>query len=150
VSQHVRNVVVPSAVPHHDKGHYCIWSGTFKSSRVYRNVTHDMANVMSRFVFMWFSWVKYWAFSTLPVKKDTTKLQNTTTSTPNTQYGKAYHNQGYFTKQLTSMNSIMILALTQGQGQGYITTNNQSVSMSWYRAQSWTIDLSLLSPWNLI
>jgi hypothetical protein len=38
----------------------------------------------------------------------------------------------------------------QGQGQGYITTNNQSVSMSWYRAQSWTIDQSLLSPWNFI
>jgi hypothetical protein len=35
----------------------------------------------------------------------------------------------------------------QGQGQGYITTNNQSVSMSWYRAQSRTIDQSLLSPW---
>jgi hypothetical protein len=34
----------------------------------------------------------------------------------------------------------------QGQGQGYITTNNQSVSMSWYRAQSRTIDQSLLSP----
>jgi hypothetical protein len=33
-----------------------------------------------------------------------------------------------------------------GQGQGYITTNNQSVSMSWYRAQSRTIDQSLLSP----
>jgi hypothetical protein len=31
-------------------------------------------------------------------------------------------------------------------GQGYITTNNQSVSMSWYRAQSRTIDQSLLSP----
>jgi hypothetical protein len=36
--------------------------------------------------------------------------------------------------------------LGQGQGQGYITTNNQSVSMSWYRAQSRTIDQSLLSP----
>jgi hypothetical protein len=35
---------------------------------------------------------------------------------------------------------------TQGQGQGYIATNNQSVSMSWYRAQSRTIDQSLLSP----
>jgi hypothetical protein len=34
----------------------------------------------------------------------------------------------------------------QGQGQGYITTNSQSVSMSWYRAQSRTIDQSLLSP----
>jgi hypothetical protein len=34
----------------------------------------------------------------------------------------------------------------QGQGQGYITTNNQSVSMSWCRAQSRTIDQSLLSP----
>jgi hypothetical protein len=33
-----------------------------------------------------------------------------------------------------------------GQGQGYITTNSQSVSMSWYRAQSRTIDQSLLSP----
>jgi hypothetical protein len=33
-----------------------------------------------------------------------------------------------------------------GQGQGYITTNNQSVSMSWYRAQSRTVDQSLLSP----
>jgi hypothetical protein len=32
------------------------------------------------------------------------------------------------------------------QGQGYITTNNQSVSMSWYGAQSRTIDQSLLSP----
>jgi hypothetical protein len=33
-----------------------------------------------------------------------------------------------------------------GSGQGYITTNNQSVSMSWYRAHSRTIDQSLLSP----
>jgi hypothetical protein len=38
----------------------------------------------------------------------------------------------------------------ESQGQGYITTNSQSVSMSWYRAQSQTIDQSLLSPWNLI
>jgi NAD(P)-dependent dehydrogenase (short-subunit alcohol dehydrogenase family) len=36
--------------------------------------------------------------------------------------------------------------IIQGQGQGYITTNSQSVSMSWYRAQSRTIDQSLLSP----
>jgi hypothetical protein len=36
--------------------------------------------------------------------------------------------------------------ISMGQGQGYITTNNQSVSMSWYRAQSQTIDQSLLSP----
>jgi hypothetical protein len=36
------------------------------------------------------------------------------------------------------------------RGQGYITTNNQSVSMSWYRAQSRTVDQSLLSPWNFI
>jgi hypothetical protein len=33
-----------------------------------------------------------------------------------------------------------------GQGQGYITTNSQSVSVSWCRAQSRTIDQSLLSP----
>jgi hypothetical protein len=38
------------------------------------------------------------------------------------------------------------VGVLQGQGQGYITTNNQSVSMSWYRAQSRTIDQSLLSP----
>jgi hypothetical protein len=36
--------------------------------------------------------------------------------------------------------------LGQGQGQGYITTNSQSVSLSWRRAQSRTIDQSLLSP----
>jgi hypothetical protein len=35
-----------------------------------------------------------------------------------------------------------------GQGQGYITTNSQSVSMSWCLAQSGTIDQSLFSPWN--
>jgi hypothetical protein len=34
----------------------------------------------------------------------------------------------------------------QGQGQGYITTNSQSVSKSWCLAQSRTIDQSLLSP----
>jgi hypothetical protein len=34
----------------------------------------------------------------------------------------------------------------QGQGQGYITPNSQSVSMSWCLAQFWTIDQSLLSP----
>jgi hypothetical protein len=34
----------------------------------------------------------------------------------------------------------------QGQGQGYITTNNQSVNMSSYRAQARTNDQSLLSP----
>jgi hypothetical protein len=38
----------------------------------------------------------------------------------------------------------------QGQGQGYITTNSQSVSVSWYRAQFRTIHQSLLSPWNFI
>jgi hypothetical protein len=38
------------------------------------------------------------------------------------------------------------MEMYSGQGQGYITTNNQSVSMSWYRAQSRTIDQSLLSP----
>jgi hypothetical protein len=38
------------------------------------------------------------------------------------------------------------LETARGQGQGYITTNNQSASMSWYRAQSRTIDQSLLSP----
>jgi hypothetical protein len=37
----------------------------------------------------------------------------------------------------------------QGQGQGYITTNSQSVSVSWCRAQSRTIDQSF-SPWNFI
>jgi hypothetical protein len=46
--------------------------------------------------------------------------------------------------------SVVFRSYVQGQGQGYITTNNQSVSISWYRAQSRTIDQSLLSPWNLI
>jgi hypothetical protein len=36
--------------------------------------------------------------------------------------------------------------IPSGQGQGYITTNIQSVSMSWCQAQSRTIDQSLLSP----
>jgi hypothetical protein len=39
------------------------------------------------------------------------------------------------------------LALVSGQGQGYIATNSQSVSMSCCLAQSRTIDQSLLSPW---
>jgi hypothetical protein len=45
--------------------------------------------------------------------------------------------------------SIYINYIDQSQGsggQGYITTNSQSVSMSWYRAQFRTIDQSLLSP----
>jgi hypothetical protein len=50
----------------------------------------------------------------------------------------------------TETNRLMLfketVAVYSGQGQGYITTNNQSVSMSWYRAQSRTIDQSLLSP----
>jgi hypothetical protein len=40
----------------------------------------------------------------------------------------------------------MQIIIRSGQGQGYITTNSQSVNMSWYRAQSRTIDQSLLSP----
>jgi hypothetical protein len=54
---------------------------------------------------------------------------------------------GCFLQQYCSDRSLG-LCHSQGQGQGYITTNNQSVSMSWYRAQSRTIDQSLLSPWN--
>jgi hypothetical protein len=41
-------------------------------------------------------------------------------------------------------------ASLSGHGQGYITTNSQSVSMSWCLDQSRTIDQSLLSPWNFI
>jgi hypothetical protein len=41
---------------------------------------------------------------------------------------------------------LLTMSPAAGQGQGYITTNSQSVSMSWYRAQSRTIDQSLLSP----
>jgi hypothetical protein len=43
-----------------------------------------------------------------------------------------------------TVDRIIIMFTTQGQGN--FTTNNQSVSMSWYRAQSRTIDQSLLSP----
>jgi hypothetical protein len=50
-------------------------------------------------------------------------------------------NEFHFDQYRFSIASVIYIS-----GQGYITTNNQSVSMSWYRAQSRTIDQSLLSP----
>jgi hypothetical protein len=41
---------------------------------------------------------------------------------------------------------LSIYSFESGQSQSYITTDGQSVSMSWCLAQSGTIDQSLLSP----
>jgi hypothetical protein len=66
-------------------------------------------------------------------------------------YADEYTSLGVYAHKATLLSRVFSFCLaSQGQGPGYITTNNQSVSMSWYRAQSRTIDQSLLSPWNFI
>jgi hypothetical protein len=62
------------------------------------------------------------------------------------QYPTHFINATHITTATGHWKCITAVDSGQGQGQGYITTNNQSVSMSWYRAQSRTIDQSLLSP----